>query len=237
MDIQYTTREDLVDVIQNEAKINVNGIVESALEEAEQTHCGVKREDDSSPFLETHLYPVTVDVIRHYRSANKFLTTLQVASSLLHDIMEDDERILDPSFSKSYGFDAYFRHRFGEYVYDVATTLKVKPLDNYSEFDEKAQGAERFKDYCAKLLKADYDAQVIKMADRINNMEFIATIPGHEKINRYLREAEDFYLSFAHNTPGLDDFYEKMRKAYDELKKQGAKNEQQVLHSQTVSEL
>jgi hypothetical protein len=46
--------------------------------------------------------------------------------------MEDNDRILDLYTSHAYGFDAYFRHRFGEYVYTIADTLKTKPLENYS---------------------------------------------------------------------------------------------------------
>ena len=36
-------------------------------------------------------------------------------------------------------FDAYFRHRFGEYVYTVANTLKTKPLENYPGSNEEEQ--------------------------------------------------------------------------------------------------
>ncbi|MFY9300842.1 MAG: HD domain-containing protein [Candidatus Nitrosotenuis sp.] len=228
MEIQVATKDDLIDAIENEAKIKVEGLVESAIEEAEEVHSGVKREDGISSFLETHIFPVTIDVIRHYRSSNKFLTILQIASALLHDVMEDNERILDLYASKSYGFDAYFRHRFGDYVYNVATILKIKPLGDYKDYDEKAREFERFKDYCNQLLKSDYDVKAIKLADRINNMNFIANVPGHEKITRYLREAEDFYLAFALIPPRADDFYIRLRNAYDDLRRINYKNEELV---------
>ena len=231
MKIPSSSKDDLIDAIENEAKIKVEGFIESAIEEAQEVHSGVKREDGVSPFLETHVFPVTIDVIRHYRSANKFLTILQIASSLLHDVMEDNERILDLYASKSYGFDAYFRHRFGEYVYNVVTTLKVKPLDDYKDFDEKVRGFERFKDYCTQLLKSDYDVKVIKLADRINNMTFIANVPGHEKITRYLKEAEDFYLAFTTIPPRMDDSYARLRTAYDDLRRISSKSEEIVVNS------
>jgi len=231
MEIQSFSKDDLIDVIENEAKIRVDGFIESAIEEAQEVHSGVKREDGISPFLETHVFPVTIDVIRHYKSASKFLTTLQIASSLLHDVMEDNERILDLHASKAYEFDAYFRHRFGEYVYDVATTLKVKPLDAYGDFDESVRGPERFKDYCSQLLKSDYDVKAIKLADRINNMAFIANVPGHEKITRYLREAEDFYLAFTTISPRMDDFYVRLRETYDDLRGISPKSEEIVINT------
>lgn len=231
LEIQSCSKDDLIDVIKNEAKIKVEGFIESAIEEAQEVHSVVKREDGISSFLETHIFPVAVDVIRHYRYSNKFLTTLQIASSLLHDVMEDNERILDLYASKSYGFDAYFRHRFGDYVYNVATTLKVKPLDNYKDFDEKIRESERFKDYCTNLVKSDYDVKVIKLADRINNMTFIANVPGHEKITRYIREAEDFYIAFTLIPPRMDDFYVRMRKAYDDLRRINYKSEEIIVNS------
>lgn len=219
MEIQYCGKDDLIDVIQNEARIKVDSFLDSAIEEAENTHGTVLREDGRTSFLESHIFPVTVDVIRHYRAQGREPSSQLIAASLLHDIMEDDSRILDPYSSKEYGFDAYFRHRFGEYVYSVASTLKVKPLENYSEFDEKAQGSERFRDYCAKLLKSNYDTQLIKLADRINNMNFIGTIPGHEKITRYIREDDEFYLAFAQNTPGFGDLYQRMLQSHYSLMK------------------
>ena len=49
-------------------------------------------------------------------------------------------------------------------------------------------------------------------------MRFISQIPRQEKIKRYLREAEDFYIAFSIFPPAVSEFYGKMRQAYDELK-------------------
>jgi predicted DNA-binding protein len=38
------------------------------------------------------------------------------------------------------------------------------------------------------------------------------------KIKRYLREAEDFYLSFAMLEPAVKDLYLKLRESYENLK-------------------
>ena len=95
MEIQYASKKDLISVIENEAKMKVDGFIEEAMSAVEEIHSGVKREDGKSSFLETHIWPVTIDVIRHYLSSNRILTTLQIVSSILHDVMEDDEKILD----------------------------------------------------------------------------------------------------------------------------------------------
>ncbi len=218
MKINSITKDELISYIENEAKIRIDSLVESAIETAEEVHSDIKREDGSSSFLETHIYPVTLDVIQHYQSTNKLLTTLQITSAILHDVMEDNERILDLYASKSYGFDAYFKHRFSDYVYNVAMTLKTKPLENYFGENDEQRKINRFMDYCSTLSNSQYDVKIIKLADRINNMRFIAQIQSNEKISRYLQEAEDFYIAYSIIPPQIESYYIKMRQVYEELK-------------------
>lgn len=231
MEVKFALKKDLISVIENEAKLRVDSFIEGALSMAEDVHSDVKREDGTSPFLETHIFPVTIDVIRHYLSANKPLTTLQIVSSILHDVMEDNDKILDLYASNSYGFEAYFIHRFGDYVYNVSTTLKVKPLNSFSGDTDEERQEERFRQYCGTLAKSDYDVKVIKLADRINNMRFISKVPYHEKVKRYIREAEDFFIAFSLTPPRMDDFYEKIRQAYAELKNLNEKKDEIVVES------
>ena len=218
MTIQNVTKEDLISFIENNAKIRIDSTLESAFELAEEVHSGIKREDGKSPFLETHIYPVTLEVINHYLKTTNLLTTLQISSAILHDVMEDNDRILDLYTSHAYGFDAYFRHRFGEYVYNIANTLKTKPLENYSGTNDEQRKIARFTDYCLILSTSKYDTKIIKLADRLNNMKFMSQIPKHEKIQRYLREAEDFYIAFSLFPPQTVEFYQEIRKSYDDLK-------------------
>jgi len=218
MTVESITKEELLSFIENETKIRIDSLIECAIETASEVHEGIKREDGTSSFLETHIWPVTLDVIKHYQTTHKLLTTLQISSAILHDVMEDNERILDLYASKAYGFDAYFKHRLGDYVYDTAMTLKTKPLENYPGSNEEEQKSTRFQDYCSTLANSAYDVKVIKLADRLNNMKFITNISGHEKIRRYLREAEDFYIAYAIFPPTINDFYTRMREAYEELR-------------------
>ena len=97
-------------------------------------------------------------------------------------------------------------------------TLKTKPLETFSGSNEEEQKPERFIEYCQELVKSEYDVKTIKLADRLNNMKFISKIPDHEKIKRYLREAEDFYLAYPIIPPQIDIVYKEIRNAYDELK-------------------
>jgi len=218
MKIHSATKEDLLNIIENEAMIRIDSFVESAIELAEEVHSDVKREDGKSSFLETHVWPVTIDVMQHYQKVGKLLTTLQVVSSILHDVLEDNDKILDLYTSKAYGFDAYFKHRFGDYVYNIATTLKTKPLENYFGTNNEEKQIARFFEYCTELTKSAYDVKIIKLSDRLNNMRFISQISEQGKAQRYLREAEDFYIAFSILPPPVSEFYVKMRQAYDNLK-------------------
>ncbi|HJJ23390.1 MAG TPA: hypothetical protein OQH54_06725 [Nitrosopumilus sp.] len=219
MEIHSATKEDLLNIIENDAKIRIDSFVEGAIAIVEEVHSGVKREDGISSFLETHVWPVTIDVIQHYQKTNKLLTTLQIVSAIVHDVMEDNDKILDLNASQAYGFDAYFRHRFGEYVYNTAMTLKTKPLENYFGTNNEQRQTARFFDYCTNLIKSAYDVKIIKLADRLNNMKFISQTSEQGKVKRYIREAEDFYIAFSIVPPTVSEFYNEMREAYDELKR------------------
>ncbi len=219
MPIESVTKDEFLSFLENEVKFRIDTIVEGAVEMAEEVHASVKREDGTSSFLQTHTWPVTMEVIKHYQSENKLLTSLQIAGAILHDFMEDDEKILDLYASHTYGFDAYLIHRFGDYVYKMIMTLKIQPLENFSGTTDEERKSERFHEYCNILANAPYDIKAIKLADRINNMRFVAEIPGNEKIQRYIREAEDFYIAYPLLTPRMDNFYSKMRTAYEDLKK------------------
>jgi len=83
MTTESLTKDELLSYIENEAKIRIDSLIEGSVETAEEVHAGIKREDGTSPFLETHIWPVALDVIKHYQSTHKLLTTLQISSAIL----------------------------------------------------------------------------------------------------------------------------------------------------------
>jgi len=218
LDIPRVSKHDFLAFLQDEANIRVDDYVEGAIEVAEEVHSGLIREDSNSLFLETHTWPVAMDVIRHYRSVNRNITSVEIVAAILHDVMEDDDRILNLHESKSYGFEAYLAYRFGSRIRDIAIELKIKPLSNYAGSNDIERKFARFYEYCDILRDSEYDVKAIKLADRINNMSFIRSVQGHSKISRYLREAEDFYLAYPMLPPKMPEFYRKIRDAYEELK-------------------
>jgi (p)ppGpp synthase/HD superfamily hydrolase len=218
------SKEEFLSFLENEAKLRVDNFIEGAIKVAEEVHQGVKREDDVSIFLETHTWPVTIDVVKHYRSANRNITSVEIASAILHDILEDNDRILDWYKTKAYGFEADLRYRFGNRVYEIATALKIRPLENYRGRNDEERQLTRFHEYCDILTAAEYDVKTIKLADRLNNMMFLISRTGlnnkvvYDKIKRYMREAEDFYLAYTMLSPKMPEFYRKIRWAYEQLR-------------------
>lgn len=219
----FLKREDLENFL-TQNRIRIDDYITKAMDVSTEIHSGIKREDNQSPFLETHIWPVTRDVVNHYLTVNRNITSVEIVSSILHDVMEDNDRILDLYKTKEYGFDAYLKYRFGIRVHEICMDLKIKPLENYSGDNDEQRQLARFHDYCKGLSSADYDMKVIKLVDRANNMKFISNMPildgnlVNNKIKRYLREAEDFYLSFALLDPAMKDLYLKLRESYENLK-------------------
>jgi len=218
LEIRQVDKQEFLAFLENEAQIRIDGYLESAVEVAEEVHSGLMREDGVSAFLETHTWPVAMDVVRHYRSGNRNITSVEIAAAILHDVMEDDERILNLHESKSYGFEAYMEYRFGAKIRGIASELKIKPLENYPGNSDVERQLARFHEYCEILLHSEYDVKAIKLADRLNNMVFIRKIPGHDKIKRYMREAEDFYISYTMLEPKMPEYYATLRKAYEDLR-------------------
>jgi hypothetical protein len=219
----FLKREDLENFLV-QSGIRIDDYIITAMDVSSEIHNRIKREDNQSPFLETHIWPVTRDVVKHYLTANRNITSVEIVSSILHDVMEDNDRILDLYKTKEYGFEAYLKYRFGNRVYETCMDLKIKPLENFPGDDDQQRQLARFHDYCKGLSSADYDIKVIKLIDRENNMKFINNISKlggnlvNTKIKRYLREAEDFYLSYALLEPSMKDLYLKLRESYENLK-------------------
>jgi len=219
----FVKREDLENFLV-QSGIRIDDYIITAMDVSSEIHERIKREDNQSPFLETHIWPVTRDVVKHYLTANRNITSVEIVSSILHDVMEDNARILDLYKTKEYGFEAYLKYRFGSRVYEICMDLKIKPLENFPGEDDQQRQLARFHDYCKGLSSADYDIKVIKLVDRENNMKFVSNISKldgnlvNNKIKRYLREAEDFYLSYALLEPSMKDLYLKLRESYENLK-------------------
>ncbi|HEX9318876.1 MAG TPA: hypothetical protein VF884_08075 [Nitrososphaeraceae archaeon] len=221
-ELEFLSRRDLISFL-GESKIMIDDFLLAAIDIASEVHGGVNREDKTSSFLETHTWPVTRDVVLHFLKDGRNITSVEIASAVLHDIMEDNDKILDWHRTKDYGFDAYLKYRFGNRIYNMCIDLKIKPLANFPGKNDEDRQLARFHDYCKILSSSDYDVKAIKLADRINNMNFVCSQNQSgdvikSKSKRYLREAEDFYLAYALLPPRMENFYQNLRISYDRLR-------------------
>jgi len=97
-------------------------------------------------------------------------------------------------------------------------------LDNFPGSDAAERELKRFQNYCEILSSSQYDVKTIKLADRLNNMTFVLGIAQmnnkaiYDKIKRYLREAEDFYIAYTMLKPKLPDYYASIRAVYERLR-------------------
>jgi hypothetical protein len=71
------TREEFLSFLENEGKLRIDAFIEGAVEVAEEVHHGVTRDNTASNFLETHTWPVASDVVKHYRSVNRTITSVE----------------------------------------------------------------------------------------------------------------------------------------------------------------
>ena len=226
LSIESLNKESFLSFLENDANIRVDAFLESAMAVAEEVHEGVNREDGISSFLNTHIWPVAKNVTSNYKHHNKAITTVEIASAILHDVLEDNDRILNLYETRSYGFDAYLRYQFGGRVLNVLHTLKTPSLETYGSKNSASDlERERFHDYCAHLANADYDIKCIKLFDRVNNMRFIGYAAStnkkpvvYMKIKRYLLEAEDFYLAYTMLEPQMPNLYKELRSIYEQLR-------------------
>ncbi len=160
-----------------------NPYVEKALRMARKLH-GEQKRDDGSPYLEQHIYPVTLTILktirlRHIHRSPVITPQDMIIAALLHDALEDTDvkeiKIID---------------EFGENVYEMIKVLtKKRPWEkNYS-----------MEDYIKRLNSSDFRIRMIKLADRMNNL-FCLQYTTEEKRKWYIDDTIKYYLPLAKNT-------------------------------------
>jgi (p)ppGpp synthase/HD superfamily hydrolase len=154
-----------------------------ALDQAHDSHSDRTR-NSGQPYLEEHVYPVTVEVLEYMQKRLKSHDRQEIAvtASLLHDTVEDDEN-----------FEIEHCHA----TYGQEVSRLVYPLTKY--------GVDR-DIYIQKLANAPKDARRIKLLDRTNNLTCSVVIAQQrpDKLRRYLIETEESYMPIAR---GMVDRY------------------------------
>ncbi|MDT0344387.1 HD domain-containing protein [Streptomyces litchfieldiae] len=121
-------------------------------------------------------------------------------AAVLHDVVEDTECSLDD-----------VREHFGDRV-AVLVDWVTKPAPSEGRTREEARAA-----YLTRLRTAPPDALLLKLADRLSNVQRLDTHPRPEKRRSYYRETVHFILPLAQSHPWFRQWYAVWRDAFGHL--------------------
>lgn len=118
-------------------------------------------------------------------------------AAVLHDVVEDTECSL-----------AEVRERFGDRVAGLVDWV-TKPTPSESQTGEEARAA-----YLARLRGAPADALLVKLADRLSNVQRLDTHPRAAKRRSYYLETVRFVVPLAQSHPWFREWYADWRDAF-----------------------
>jgi (p)ppGpp synthase/HD superfamily hydrolase len=171
-------------------------LITKAVEQTRLSHAGRTR-DSGGPFLNEHIYPVTIDVLDYMKRRKKPVTKQEVvvAAALLHYTVEED---YDNEFAQ---ISDAFNHQ---------VDVLVNSVSRYNVGDQEL--------YINKLYNADKYAKVIKILEVINNLHCSIVLVDQlpEKLATYSADAEADYLPIANTILDYDPAHDK--ELYERLK-------------------
>jgi (p)ppGpp synthase/HD superfamily hydrolase len=125
-----------------------------------------------------------------------------LVAALLHDVVEDTACTLDR-----------VRGRFGPRVAELVDWVtKTDPPEGGGEAKEAARLA-----YLRRLATAPRDAVLVKLADRLSNVQRLDRLPRPEKRRSYYRETVDWILPLAAGVPFFHEQYARWASRFAEL--------------------
>jgi len=121
-------------------------------------------------------------------------------AAVLHDVVEDTACTLDE-----------VRERFGDRVATLVDCV-TKPARRENQSREEARAG-----YLERLRSAPDDAILVKLADRLSNVQRLDTHPRPEKRRDYYDETVRFILPLAERHPWFRDWYDAWRTEFRRL--------------------
>jgi (p)ppGpp synthase/HD superfamily hydrolase len=123
-----------------------------------------------------------------------------VRAGVLHDVVEDTECSLGE-----------VRERFGDRVAGLVDWV-TKPAPSEGQTREETRAA-----YLARLRSAPDDALLVKLADRLSNVQRLDTHPRPEKRRSYYQETVRSIVPLAQSHPWFRQWYAAWRDAFGHL--------------------
>ena len=115
-----------------------------------------------------------------------------IVAALLHDVLEDCPDVKPESIAKEFGEDVLA-------MVEGVTKLRSTPLTELTARQKVAAETTRTAETLRKMLLAmakDFRVMVIKLADRLHNMQTLGSLPGNKRI-RIATETLDVYAPLA----------------------------------------
>lgn len=171
-------------------------LVQKALSQVKISHSGQKRDNGVSA-LKNHIYPVAFSILKRFEKSKDLEDFLVL--SLLHDTMEDDEKFTEEICRK--GFNK-------EVCKNVVKLTKDECiLRSYSGNDKILYELLKYfcnKEYLKNIKKASEVCKIVKLEDRLNNLQSIEKICSNVKNLRYVIEADTLFMAMAKETKSFN---------------------------------
>jgi hypothetical protein len=180
LELPFCSDEDFERYLEQEGLMN--GQVISALEQARKIHTGRNHRHSGRPFLNEHIYPVTLGVDDYFtrRGYGGVQRAQVVGAAILHDSIETDPQ---------------FEFRILDIIRDPVVYKIV-----YHQTKNRDRGNTDVNDiYLRKLECGDERAQVISFHERINNL-YCSIVNGHkmpDMLREYAEVTEEDFLPIA----------------------------------------
>jgi hypothetical protein len=200
-----------------------------ALEFARKRHEGQTR-NEGTPYF-SHIEG-TIEILRQCGKISDYLFTI----AALHDVLEDTETTKEELYTllqkipNDYTI-AQFMHLYecdeikAAEMYDLLNNSKYRDIIAEVELLTKSGGS--FKEYIDRIFIDDsikrekyyYNgAKVVKLADRLHNLTTLHLCGKPEKIQRYIRETEEFIMPWRDKYKDCEVLFTRIEKRLGELK-------------------
>ena len=183
-------------------------LVKEALKQAQISHENQLR-DDRNTVLEGHIYPIAFSILKRYPGKD-FLEDL-VVLALLHDTMEDDDDFDEKSCRKIFNDEVCGNVK--------KLTKDEKTIRNYSGNNENLYELLKYlrnKEYIEDVNDSNEVCRIVKLEDRINNLQSTRKNGTTSQTLRYIIESDTLFHSLAKSIKSFD-YMPLLKKEIDRL--------------------
>jgi (p)ppGpp synthase/HD superfamily hydrolase len=187
MSTPFCTKSKLFSNI-SDVNLLKNKNIHKALKIAYKVHKNQKR-DNGGPYLEQHIYPIAQNICLRYSTDPKRKKLIIIA--LLHDCLEDNS---GHEVNKSIEtFDS-----------SILKCLKDLTLKRSNDGMNQIEKYNLYSDYISQVKSGGREAIIVKLEDRLNNLQSTTEELVPRKLAKYTRQVKETRNLLIPLTQGLD---------------------------------